>query len=151
MITLFPSRQSCATCACAIKKQSSPVRVSPPPPAVPRHVYLVDGSGFIFRAYHALPPLTRSDGTPIAAVLGFSNMLAKLLQETDADHIAVIFDAAGTSFRNRLYDQYKANRGAPPDVFGFGVTIATPALTRSFQSRMPFGFPLRTRNTMVEV
>ena len=86
-----------------------------PPGAAPRHVYLVDGSGFIFRAYHALPPLTRSDGTPIAAVLGFSNMLAKLLQETDADHIAVIFDAAGTSFRNRLYDQYKANRGAPPD------------------------------------
>src|ERR1700724_2031903 len=81
----------------------------------PRHVYLVDGSGFIFRAYHALPPLTRSDGTPIAAVLGFSNMLAKLLQETDADHIAVIFDAPATSFRNRLYDQYKANRGAPPD------------------------------------
>ena len=57
-----------------------------PPAAAPRHVYLVDGSGFIFRAYHALPPLTRSDGTPIAAVLGFSNMLAKLLQETDADH-----------------------------------------------------------------
>ena len=85
------------------------------PAAAPRHVYLVDGSGFIFRVYHALPPLTRSDGTPIAAVLGFSNMLAKLLQETDADHIAVIFDAAGHSFRNRLYDQYKANRGPPPD------------------------------------
>ncbi len=82
---------------------------------VPRHVFLVDGSGFIFRAYHALPPLTRSDGTPVAAVLGFSNMLAKLLSETDADHIAVIFDAAGVSFRNRIYDAYKANRGAPPD------------------------------------
>jgi DNA polymerase I len=86
-----------------------------PPSAVPHHVFLVDGSGFIFRAYHALPPLTRSDGTPVAAVLGFSNMLAKLLSETDADHIAVIFDAAGTSFRNRIYDAYKANRGAPPD------------------------------------
>jgi DNA polymerase I len=82
---------------------------------VPRHVFLVDGSGFIFRAYHALPPLTRSDGTPVAAVLGFSNMLAKLLSETDADHIAVIFDAAGVSFRNRIYDAYKANRAAPPD------------------------------------
>ncbi len=91
----------------------------PPPPqrpsAAPHHVFLIDGSGFIFRAYHALPPLTRSDGTPVAAVLGFSNMLAKLLSETDADHIAVVFDAAGTTFRNRIYDAYKANRGAPPD------------------------------------
>src|SRR5436309_13898442 len=85
-----------------------------PPSAAPRHVFLVDGSGFIFRAYHALPPLTRADGTPTAAVLGFSNMLAKLLSETDADHIAVVFDAAGHSFRNRIYDAYKANRGAPP-------------------------------------
>src|SRR5579883_944174 len=83
-------------------------------PAAPRHVYLVDGSGFIFRAYHALPPLTRSDGTPTGAVLGFSNMLAKLLSETDADHIAVIFDHSGTSFRNRLYDGYKAQRPDPP-------------------------------------
>jgi DNA polymerase I len=87
----------------------------PAPSAAPHHVFLVDGSGFIFRAYHALPPLTRSDGTPAGAVLGFSNMLAKLLSETDADHIAVVFDAAGTSFRNRIYDAYKANRGAPPD------------------------------------
>ena len=80
----------------------------------PRHVYLVDGSGFIFRAYHALPPLTRSDGTPTSAVLGFSNMLAKLLSETDADHIAVVFDHSGSSFRNRVYDQYKAHRPDPP-------------------------------------
>src|SRR5205085_11007078 len=90
---------------------AEPRAVTAPPPAAPRHVFLVDGSGFIFRAYHALPPLNRSDGTPTAAVLGFSNMLAKLLSETDADHIAVIFDAAGHSFRNRIYDQYKANRG----------------------------------------
>jgi DNA polymerase I len=83
--------------------------------SAPRHVYLVDGSGFIFRAYHALPPLTRTDGTPVGAVLGFSNMLLKLLQGTDADHIAVIFDAAGTSFRNRIYDDYKAHRPEPPD------------------------------------
>src|SRR5580700_3796619 len=83
----------------------------------PRHVYLIDGSGFIFRAYHALPPLTRSDGTPTSAVLGFSNMLAKLLSETDADHIAVVFDHSGSSFRNRIYDQYKANRTeTPPDL-----------------------------------
>jgi DNA polymerase I len=81
----------------------------------PRHVYLVDGSGFIFRAYHALPPLTRSDGTPTSAVLGFSNMLAKLLSETDADHIAVVFDHSGSSFRNQICDQYKAQRPPPPD------------------------------------
>ncbi len=81
----------------------------------PRHVYLVDGSGYIFRAYHALPPLSRSDGTPTSAVLGFSNMLAKLLAETDADHIAVIFDHSGSSFRNQIYDLYKANRSEPPD------------------------------------
>jgi DNA polymerase-1 len=85
--------------------------------AAPRHVFLIDGSGFIFRAYHALPPLSRSDGTPTGAVLGFSNMLAKLLSETDADHIAVVFDAAGSSFRNRIYDQYKAQRPEPaPDL-----------------------------------
>src|SRR5579872_2047982 len=84
-------------------------------PAAPRHVFLVDGSGFIFRAYHALPPLTRSDGTPIGAALGFSNMLLKLLQNTDADHIAVVFDAAKTSFRNRIYDAYKAHRPDLPD------------------------------------
>src|SRR5215471_5565802 len=85
--------------------------------AAPHHVFLVDGSGFIFRAYHALPPLSRSDGTPTSAVLGFSNMLAKLLSETDADHIAVVFDAKGSSFRNRIYDQYKAQRPEPaPDL-----------------------------------
>ena len=87
------------------------------PSAAPHHVFLVDGSGFIFRAYHALPPLSRADGTPTSAVLGFSNMLAKLLSETDADHIAVVFDASGSSFRNRIYDQYKAQRPDPaPDL-----------------------------------
>jgi len=83
--------------------------------SAPRHVFLIDGSGFIFRAYHALPPLTRSDGTPVGAVLGFSNMLLKLLQGTDADYIAVVFDSAKTSFRNRIYDAYKAHRPDPPD------------------------------------
>ena len=91
--------------------------VAPAASAAPHHVFLIDGSGFIFRAYHALPPLSRSDGMPMGAVLGFSNMLAKLLSETDADHIAVVFDYSGSSFRNRLYDQYKAQRPeAPPDL-----------------------------------
>ncbi len=83
--------------------------------SAPKHVYLIDGSGFIFRAYHAMPPLTRPDGTPVGAVLGFSSMILKLLQETDADHIAVVFDSARTTFRNRIYDQYKAHRPDPPE------------------------------------
>jgi len=81
----------------------------------PHHVYLIDGSGYIFRAYHALPPLTRADGTPVGAVLGFSNILYKFLQDTDADRLAVVFDSARTTFRNRIYDQYKAHRPPPPD------------------------------------
>ncbi len=79
-----------------------------------RHLYLVDGSGYIFRAYHALPPLNRADGTQINAVLGFTNMLLKLISETDADHIAVIFDAGRESFRNQIYAAYKAHRPEPP-------------------------------------
>ena len=94
-----------------------PTMAAAAPSVAPHHVFLIDGSGFIFRAYHALPPLSRSDGTPTSAVLGFSNMLAKLLSETNADHIAVVFDASGSSFRNRIYDKYKAQRPDPaPDL-----------------------------------
>ena len=82
---------------------------------VPRHVFLVDGSGFICRAYHAIPPLSRPDGTPVNAVYGFVTMLTKLLSETEADHIAVIFDSDRRLFRNDVYADYKANRPAPPD------------------------------------
>ena len=81
----------------------------------PEHVYLIDGSGFIFRAFHALPPMTRPDGTPVNAVYGFANMLLKLLDDTDADHIAVIFDAARKTFRSDIYPDYKAQRPPPPD------------------------------------
>ena len=80
-----------------------------------RHLYLIDGSGFVFRAFHALPPLTRPDGTPVNAVLGFTNMLWKILRETDADHAAVIFDTARLTFRNEIYELYKANRGETPE------------------------------------
>lgn len=80
-----------------------------------RHLYLIDGSGFVFRAYHALPPLTRPDGTPVNAVLGFTNMLWKILRETDADHAAVVFDTARQTFRNEIYEPYKANRGETPE------------------------------------
>ncbi len=84
------------------------------------HLHLVDGSAFIFRAYHALPPLTRkSDGLPIGAVAGFCNMLFKQIEaNTGPDaptHVAVIFDHSGKSFRNDLYDKYKANRPPAPE------------------------------------
>ncbi len=76
---------------------------------------LVDGSGFIFRAYHALPPMTRPDGTPVNAVFGFTNMLTRLIKEHTGTHLAVIFDAGRLTFRNRLYDLYKAQRPEPPE------------------------------------
>ncbi|WP_192259191.1 DNA polymerase I [Mesorhizobium caraganae] len=87
------------------------------------HLFLIDGSGYIFRAYHALPPLTRkSDGLPVGAVSGFCNMLWKLMQDarnTDVGivptHFAVIFDYSSKTFRNELYPEYKANRNAPPE------------------------------------
>jgi len=79
------------------------------------HLVLVDGSGFIFRAFHALPPMTRPDGVPVNAVFGFTNMLARLLKEHVGTHIAVIFDAGRLTFRNRLYEAYKAQRPPAPE------------------------------------
>jgi len=83
------------------------------------HLYLIDGSGYIFRAYHALPPMTRPDGTPVNAVYGFSSMLFKLLEDVNAGeaptHMAVIFDAARKSFRNDIYPDYKAHRPDAPE------------------------------------
>ena len=78
-------------------------------------ISLIDGSGFIFRAYYALPPLTSKKGVPIGAVLGFCNMLLKLLEEKKSDKVIVIFDTARKTFRNGIYKDYKANRGAPPE------------------------------------
>jgi len=84
--------------------------------AKPRHLFLVDGSGFIFRAFYGLKMhMTRSDGTPTNAVYGFCNMLLKLLDDTEADYLAVIFDSARKTFRNDIYPDYKANRGEPPE------------------------------------
>ncbi len=80
-----------------------------------KHLYLVDGSGYIFRAYFAIPPRSTSDGTPVNATFGFTNMLIKLLRDSDADGIAVIFDKSSKSFRNEIYDQYKAHRPEPPE------------------------------------
>ena len=87
------------------------------------HLFLVDGSAYIFRAYHALPPLTRkSDGLPVGAVSGFCNMLWKLVQDARdtsvgvvPTHFAVIFDYSSKTFRNEIFPEYKANRDAPPE------------------------------------
>jgi DNA polymerase-1 len=100
-------------------------KVAPKPvavkaPAKGDHVFLVDGSGYIFRAYHALPPLNRkSDGLQVNAVLGFCNMLWKLLREMPPDdrptHLAIVFDKSEVTFRNKLYADYKAHRPPAPD------------------------------------
>src|ERR1700742_65444 len=95
-----------------IDTTQDPVRTVPGESSM--HLVLIDGSGFIFRAFHALPPMTRPDGTPVNAVFGFTNMLAKLLKDHVGTHLAVIFDAGGATFRNRVFDQYKANRTEPP-------------------------------------
>lgn len=78
-------------------------------------LHLVDGSGYIFRAYHALPPMTRPDGTPVNAVYGFTAMLMKLIDDLCADHLLVVFDSARKTFRNDIYPAYKAQRPPPPE------------------------------------
>ncbi len=100
----------------------NPTDAAAAPSAAPHHVFLIDGSGFIFRAYFARardPKAERfqrqSDGMATEVVMIFSNMLDKYRRETDADHMAVIFDASGHSFRNRIYSDYKANRREMPD------------------------------------
>jgi DNA polymerase I len=102
--------------------EPQPAAAAHTPSSAPHHVFLIDGSGFIFRAYFARakdPKAERfqrkSDGMATEVVMHFSNMLDKYLRDTDADHIAVIFDASGRSFRTEIYDQYKANRREMPD------------------------------------
>src|SRR5215207_1693020 len=106
-------------------KDSSAQSASAPPmtgraPKPGDHVFLVDGSGYIFRAYHALPPLSRkSDGLQVNAVLGFCNMLWKLMRDMKPEdrptHLAIVFDKSERTFRSEFYPEYKANRSAPPD------------------------------------
>lgn len=99
------------------------------------HLHLIDGSAFIFRAYHALPPLTRkSDGLPVGAVSGFCNMLQRYVEGNaggDVTHVAVIFDKGSHTFRNDLYDQYKANREAMPEDLRPQIPLTRDA-TRAF-------------------
>ena len=80
-----------------------------------RPVVLVDGSAYLYRAFHAMPPLTTSSGQPVGAIYGVVNMLRRLVADYQPEHMAVIFDASGKTFRDDLYDQYKANRASMPD------------------------------------
>src|SRR5690349_5331311 len=102
------------------KAKSQPAPKAEPGLKKGDHVFLVDGSGYIFRAYHALPPLTRkSDGLQLNAVLGFCNMLWKLLRDMKPEerptHLAVVFDKSEKTFRTEMYPDYKAHRPDPPD------------------------------------
>src|SRR5712672_2958135 len=101
-------------------EKTLPKPVAVKAPAKGDHVFLVDGSSYIFRAYHALPPLNRkSDGLQVNAVLGFCNMLWKLLRDMPADnrptHLAIVFDKSEVTFRNKIYPEYKAHRPPAPD------------------------------------
>jgi DNA polymerase-1 len=109
-----PSGQAAPAAEAGVAAESAPEPVAPRVGADGLHLILIDGSGFIFRAFHALPPMTRPDGTPVNAVFGFTNMLARFLREHVGTHLAVIFDAGRVTFRNRLFDQYKAHRPPPP-------------------------------------
>ena len=80
-----------------------------------KRLVLIDGSAYIFRAYYALPPMQRKDGTPVNALFGFTNMLVKLIEDYSEDKMLVVFDAARKNFRNDIYKQYKANRGETPE------------------------------------
>ena len=80
-----------------------------------KKLVLVDGSSYLYRAYHALPPLTSSRGEPTGAIHGVLNMLAKLAREQETEYFAVVFDAPGKTFRDDLYAEYKANRPPMPD------------------------------------
>src|SRR5262252_6542943 len=84
-------------------------------------LYLIDGSGYVYRAFHALPGLGTTRGVPTNAVYGFTNMLAKLLREERPRHVAVVFDAPGGTFRDQAYADYKATRAPLPDVEVRGV------------------------------
>ena len=80
-----------------------------------KKLILIDGSAYIFRAFHALPPMTRKDGTPVNAVYGFTNMVMKLVDDLSPDNVIVVLDQARENFRNEIYPEYKANRGETPE------------------------------------
>ncbi|TDG27260.1 DNA polymerase I [Paracraurococcus ruber] len=98
----------------ALAEAAAAAEAVPVTPPGSRHLVLVDGSGYIFRAFHALPPMTRPDGTPVNAVFGFTQMLSRFLIDHRGSHLAVVFDAGRVTFRSDLYPDYKAHRPDPP-------------------------------------
>ena len=98
----------------ALAEAAAAPEAVPVTPQGERHLILVDGSGYIFRAFHALPPMTNPQGVPVNAVFGFTQMISKFLTDHRGSHIAVVFDAARTTFRNEIYPDYKAHRPEPP-------------------------------------
>ncbi|HAD73134.1 MAG TPA: DNA polymerase I, partial [Alphaproteobacteria bacterium] len=83
--------------------------------SAPEQLVLIDGSGYIFRAFHALPMMMSPEGVPVNAVFGFTKMLMKLMDDLQPSHVLVIFDAGRVTFRNDIYPEYKQNRTDPPD------------------------------------
>ena len=110
-----------------------------------QHLYLVDGSAYIFRAYHRLPPLTNPEGTPVGAVYGYTTMLWKLAEDLNkADgptHLAVVLDKSSHSFRNEIYDQYKANQPDPPEAVPVAGAVAEAPPNEKSPSVPPVGPP----------
>ena len=100
--------------AAATAIAEAPAEAVPVTPPAEKHLILVDGSGYIFRAFHALPPMTNPAGVPVNAVFGFTQMISRFLTDHRGSHIAVVFDASRTTFRNELYPDYKAHRPEPP-------------------------------------
>ena len=101
-----------ATAAAAAEAPAAePVPVTPPEG---KHLILVDGSGYIFRAFHAMPPMTNPQGVPVNAVFGFTQMISRFLIDHQGSHIAVVFDASRSTFRNEIFADYKAHRPEPP-------------------------------------
>lgn len=116
----MPKTTKSAAATPAASSVTPPAPVGVKPPGKGDHIFLVDGSSYIFRAYHALPPLNRkSDGLQVNAVLGFCNMLWKLLRDMPPEnrptHLAIIFDKSEVTFRNHLYPEYKAHRPPAPE------------------------------------
>src|SRR5581483_5586741 len=115
-----PAKPAAAKPAAKPVPGKEPAKAAAKPSGKSDHVFLVDGSSYIFRAYHALPPLNRkSDGLQVNAVLGVCNMLWKLLRDMPEDnrptHLAIVFDKSEITFRNKLYPDYKAHRPPAPD------------------------------------
>lgn len=98
-----------------LAQRVSKLRVESVTTSLQKPLIIVDGSGYIFRAFYALPPMTRPDGTPVNAVYGFCNMLARTLIDHQAAHVVVVFDAARKTFRNDIFPDYKAHRPPPPE------------------------------------